>query len=262
MVLFAVPASAVHDVAAAYGDVARGDQFVIHAVRGVCPNGDFALPHQVIRSQTCVRKIGVLGGPLYAPDLAEGRALAAVLASRFDETFAAVSALTQQTQMRLHPTHDVIGVEVAGAISNVSALAVGMAEALSLGETARGVLLTRGLAEAARLGVALGAQSATFTGLAGLGDLIPRQVASTERHHQIGALLVQGKSLESALTEVEGEVEGVCTAAQASAEAARRGVDVVLVNVVNEVCQGRREAKEALDEVLERHLDLGRGLSA
>src|SRR5690606_13524989 len=112
----------------------------------------------------------------------------------------------------LHPVRDVVGVEVAGAISNVTALAVGMCETLSFGETARGVLLARGLSEATRLGIALGGDPATFGGLAGVGDLIPRRVSSTERHYEVGRRVAAGERVDDVLASMEGCVEGVITA--------------------------------------------------
>jgi len=261
VVFFAVPASAVREVAALYGDVATGDQIVVHAVRGICPGEGFGLVHSVIREETCVRKIGVLGGPLYAPELfsgrhGEARPLAAVLASRYDEPFELIRAVTASTAVRVQPSRDVIGTEIAGAISNVSALAVGMAEALDLGETARGVLLTAGLGEAARLGLALGAQAKTFAGLAGIGDLIPRKVASTARHHKVGAALAKGASLDEALEGLRGEVEGINSASAVLLEAARRDVELPLVSAVDAVCHGRQTADAAIESVLARDLDL------
>lgn len=260
LVLIAVPASAVREVCAAYGEVARGDQLVLHATRGVCPGDGLLLPHMVIREESCVRKVGVLGGPVHAPDLLEGRAMAAVIASHFDEMFAALQPLTFGTAIRIHPSHDVTGVEVAGAISNVSALAAGMVDALELGDTARGVLLTRGLAEAARLGAALGAEADTFSGLAGVGDLIPRRVASTARHHGVGSALARGETLELALTAVVGEVEGVLTAERVNAYCEHVSLELPLVQAVHEVATGARPASEALEDVLGRHLDLGKGM--
>lgn len=259
IVLLAVPASAVREVAAAYGDVARGDQFVLHAVRGVCPGERFLLPHRVVRQETSVRKIGVLGGPLFAPDLTGNRPMAALLASRFDEIHGAVSALVQGTPVHLHRSRDVIGVEVAGAISNVTALAVGMAEALELGDTIRGVLLTHGLGEATHLGAALGAESETFSGLAGVGDLIPRRIGSTERHWAVGAALATGTPLAEALADAGGEVEGILTAARAVTEAEHLGLDLALCRAVDDVLSGRRAAGDALEDVLQRDLGLSLG---
>jgi len=254
VVALAVPASAFEEVARAYGDIATGDQIVIHAVRGVCPGEDWLLPHTVLRRETCVRKIGVLGGPMYAPELAAGRPMGVVIASRFDEVSAAVQNLTKGTPLKAHPSHDVLGVEVAGAVSNVSALAVGMADALGLGEMARGIALTLGLSEAALLGRRLGALPDTFSGLAGVGDLIPRHVASTERHHAIGEALARGRPLAEAIG--DKPCEGVDTAYLAAREAQRMGLDLQLISSVNAVCRGEMSADEALAKILKRDIDL------
>jgi glycerol-3-phosphate dehydrogenase (NAD(P)+) len=250
LVVFAVPAPAIAEVAHLFGEVARGDQLVLHACRGVGPN--FRLPHQMIRDRTAVRKIGALGGPLHAQELGSGRTLAAVLASRFDEVIEAIARLTKDTPIRVHPSRDLVGVEVSGAVSNAAALAAGMADALSLGETARGVLLTHGLADAQRLGVALGASSATFGGLAGVGDLIPRRVSSTDRHHALGARLARGEPLPPGS---EG-VEGIITTREAMSVAHARRLDLPLLSAIDRVLRGETPARTALERVLESDLDL------
>ena len=142
----------------------------LHACRGV--ETGFVLPSEVIRAETCLKKIGALGGPLYLDDAAHGRPPVAAVGARFDEVFRMVRALTTDTRVRAHTTHDLIGVELCGAISNVAQIAAGLAEGAGLGETDQGMLLVRGLAEAALLGVAQGAEPATFLGIAGVGDLI------------------------------------------------------------------------------------------
>ena len=259
VVVFAVPASAIEAVAGLYGPFARGDQIVIHAARGVASG--FALPHQLIRSKTCVRKIGALGGPLQAGELGSGRPLAAVLGSRFDEAVDAIRALTRSAPVSVHGSRDIIGVEVAGAVSNVSALAAGMANAIDFGDTARGILLTHGLVEAQRIGCALGADAATFTGLAGVGDLIPRHVSSTDRHLEVGALVARGASLEAALERTPGHVEGVLTAFEADALAKRKNLSVPLVSAVASVLRGQASPEPALERVLRLDdLELGRAL--
>lgn len=258
LVIFAVPASALREVARAYGETATGDQIVLHATHGV--GEGFVLPHQVLREETCVRKIGALGGPLQAREIAAGRPLAAVLASRFDETWQVVQALVAGLRVRIYPSRDVVGVEVAGAISNVTALAVGMADQLELGDTARGVLLTRGLVEAGRLGQALGADPSTFAGLAGVGDLIPRRITTTQRAHAVGGALAQGQALDEILAATKGEVEGVATAAEAVRLAERLGLELPLIQAVDMVLHGEADARQALEDVLQLDLDLSRGL--
>lgn len=258
LVFFAVPASGFREVAAQFGDSARGDHLVVHGTRGV--ETGFVLPHQILREETCVRKIGVLGGPLHVRDLRTGRPLATVLASRYDEVCAAVMRMSEGSPVRVHASRDVTGVEVAGVISHVSALAVGMSDALQLGDTARGVLLTRGLVEATRIGIALGADPATFGGLAGVGDLIPRKVASTQRHHQVGAALVAGRTLEDILSEVKSEVEGVVSAQEAVRLGERIGLDLPLIQAIDMVIHGEADARPAIEDVLQLDIDLVAGL--
>lgn len=260
LIFFAVPAPTLAEVVAIYGDVAQGDHIVLHACRGMAEGGE--LPHQVFRRLTCVRKIGVLGGPLYITELAAGLPLAVVVASRYQETIDRVRAVSEGTPVRVHGSADVTGVEVAGAISNVSALAVGMAERLSLGDTARGILLTHGLSEAARLGAALGGSPATFAGLAGVGDLIPRRVTSTNRHYEVGHRLAEKSSLSQALEGIQGCVEGLVTAREAVRIGKRLGVDLPLVSAVDAVIRGEKPAFDALQEVLRLDFDPGRWLAA
>jgi glycerol-3-phosphate dehydrogenase (NAD(P)+) len=249
VVVFAVPTHALRDVARMAGDVARGDQIALHACRGV--TDDFTLPHQVIREETCIKKIGAIGGPLYLDDAARGRPLAAVIASRFDEVPAALKTMTRNTRVRIHATHDVIGVELCGAISNVSQIAAGLAEGAGLGETDQGILLMRGLIEAQKIGQALGAERTTFMGLAGVGDLIPRAVTSTRRNRQLGRELAEGKPPS------HGDLEGPRTAREARALAERMGLSLPLVQAVDDVITNNAPVVPALERVLSLDLDLG-----
>lgn len=257
VVVLAVPAPALEEVAALYGAVARGDQVVIHASRGV--GEGFVLGHQAIRAKTCVRKIVALGGPLHSRELGTGRVLAAVAASRFQDGIEAVRAMTAGTPVYVHPTQDLVGVEVAGAMSNVWALASGMVEGLELGDTARGLLMTRGLVEAQRIGLALGADPATFAGLAGLGDLIPRKVSSTERHHAHGAALARGlpKTQDPKVSTPPDDrpLEGVVTALAARTLGAEKRLRLPLLDTIADVIAGTRSARESLEKVLQLDLE-------
>lgn len=254
-IVFGVPADAVEEVAKEYGDFARGDHVVVHGVRGF--GRDCSLAHQAIRNQTCVRLVGALGGPLYFDDLRAGRPVVTVVASRFAETQSAVSAVTANTPVRVHTSSDIIGVEVAGAVSNITHLAVGMADALKLGETGRGILLTHGLADAERLGVSMGAMPMTFGGLAGVGDLIPRPVRSTERHHQVGAAMAFGETVDKALSKVEGSVEGIASARYGAAHAAKTGLSLPLIEGVASILDAGADPRETLEAILSRDIRIG-----
>lgn len=253
LVCFAVPTQALRGVARAAGDVARGDQVALHACRGV--EAGFELPHAVIRAETCIKKIGVLGGPLYLDDAERGRPLVAVLASRFDEVQRLVKRLTANTRVRIHSTRDVIGVEVAGAISNISHIAAGLAAGLGLGETDQGILLTRGLVEATRVGAVLGADRATFAGLAGVGDLIPRPVTTTRRHRRLGEEVGGGRDAAHA-TDAANDLEGLRTVREARALGERHGLSLPLVEAVDDILFRGRPAAATLEKVLALDLDL------
>lgn len=259
-IFFAVPGPAFVDVARAYAPFARGDHVVLHGARGV--SSDFMLPHQVIVKETCAKKIGALGGPLYFADLENKRPLFVVIASRFDEVIARTKNLVAGTPIRLHPARDVTGVEVASAISNVTAIASGLSDGLSLGETAKGVLAARGLSEATRLGLALGAELSTFGGLAGVGDLIPRKVSSTERHQELGKRVASGEHAGDVVASMQGSVEGIVTAREAAKKARALGLELPLVDAVVRIIDEGANARELLDRVLLLDLHLGRELAA
>lgn len=247
-VCFAVPVSALAEVARQVGDVVRGDEIALHACRGVTSAhhaGACLLPHQVLRAHTCLKMIVALGGALDVSDAASGRPLVAVAASRFDEALRTLGELVANTSVRLHATHDVIGVELAGAISHVATVAAGIAWGLGFGDTDQGILMTRGVGEAQRLGLLLGADAATFRGLAGLGDLIPRSVASTQRQRAFGhAIAMTGR------VGPIGDLEGPTSALLLSKLAQRLRVELPLVNAVSAIVHDGADAKQRLLEVL------------
>jgi glycerol-3-phosphate dehydrogenase (NAD(P)+) len=249
VVFVAVPAPAFAEVVDAFADVTRGDQILLHGTRGVAAG--FALPHAVVRARCCIKKTAAIGGPLYLDDAAAGRPLSAAVASRFDEVFALVRALTAGTPLRIHATRDVVGVEVAGALSNVGHLAAGLAEGAGLGETDQGLLAVRALVEAGLIGAELGADRATFHGLAGLGDLIPRRITSSRRHRELGAAIAAGATRADVHA-----LEGAVTAAEAAVLAERHGLPLPLVVAVDAIVHGGAPARATLDRVLSSDLGL------
>jgi glycerol-3-phosphate dehydrogenase (NAD(P)+) len=252
VVFLAVPAPAFVEVIDVFADATRADQHLLHAARGV--GADFALPHALVRARCCIKKIAAIGGPLYLDDAAAGRPIAAAIASRFDEVFAVVRALTAGSPIRLHVTRDVTGVEVAGALSNLGHLAAGLAQGVGLSETDQGLLSLRALLEAGKIGAVLGAERATFNGLADVGDLLPRHVTSSRRHREVGAAIAGGVVDDIVAFDA---LEGVATAREAARFAARHALALPLCLAVGDVLAGRRPAREALESVLALALGLG-----
>jgi glycerol-3-phosphate dehydrogenase (NAD(P)+) len=238
---FAVPADALLEVVNRFAPYSRGFHVALHGIRGLTRN--FELPHEVLRDHTNIKKIGVLGGPLYFEELKANQILVAILASRFDEVIEEITEVSKNSQVLIHESHDVIGVEIAGAVSNITAIAVGISEALELGQTTKGLLLTHGLSEATRLGLVLGASAETFSGLAGVGDLIPRKVASIARHIELGKRLVSGESIEAILATTTGCVEGVISAQAVSKNADELNIQLPLIECVNKLINWNSDTK-------------------
>jgi len=223
----ALPAHALNDVVEDLGSHARPDQLILHGMRGV--DGSGRLPHQILKNETCLKKIAVVGGPLLAPEVDQRLKMTAMLASAYPELIDLVIELGVSETVHLHRSSDVAGFEVIGAMSNVTATAVGMVAALGGGETARGVVMMHGLTEAAYLGSLYDAKRSSFSGLAGIGDMLPRKITSTSRHHKLGKALVDKSGK---LTNRQRELDGVWSARHFAATGDSYGLPLRLCNWV------------------------------
>lgn len=210
------------------------------------------LAHQVVAAELGARDdAGPLSGPSFAEEVARGLPTALTVAGAGDFC-ARVTAVFHAGALRIYSTDDVAGVEVGGAVKNVMAIATGIADALGLGMNARAALITRGLAEITRLGVALGARAETFTGLTGLGDLILTCTGDLSRNRRVGLMLGQGRALPDALAELGHVAEGVWSAPAVAQRAAAAGVDMPLTAAVCAVLDGRLTPRDALHRLLAR----------
>lgn len=175
---------------------------------------------------------GILTGPSFAAEVARGLPAALTLASDQTDFAQQTAAALHSPRLRVYSSADVIGAEVGGAVKNVMAIAAGVCDGLQLGQNARAALLTRGLAEITRLGVALGAQPETFMGLSGLGDLILTATGDLSRNRKVGLMLAQGLKLDEILTSLGHVAEGVNTARAVLAQAERHQVDMPITRAV------------------------------
>ena len=215
--------------------------------------GTGAMPHQ-IAADTLGRgaRFGALSGPSFAEEVARGLPCALTLASS-DGAFAREAAeRLHGGRMRVYYTTDLVGVEVGGAVKNVMAIAAGISDGLGLGLNARAALLTRGLAEIARLGAALGAQPETVMGLAGVGDLILTATGDLSRNRRVGLDLGRGLPLPAILAGLGHVAEGVRSAKEVARLAAERGVDMPVSEAVNAVLAGEVSPAEAVERLLAR----------
>lgn len=215
--------------------------------------GSGRLPHEIVAEELGTEApCGVLTGPSFAAEVARGLPTAITLASRDDAFIERWLPALHQPVLRIYANTDLIGAEIGGAIKNVMAIAAGVCDGLGLGLNARAALITRGLAEIARLAVALGGRPETVMGLAGMGDLILTCTGDLSRNRRVGLALAQGKTLDDILGELGQVAEGVSTAREVAALAARHRVDMPLSEAVDALLHRGLSAEEAVDRLLAR----------
>ncbi len=234
LVLIVVPSQAFRDVCRAAGAFLAPEQLVVHATKGL-ERATHKRMTEVLVEETCVRQIGVLSGPNIAAEIAAGKPAGTVLTSHFPRVVRLARDAISSPRMMVFSGDDVVGVELAGAFKNVVAIAAGMAAELDVGENAKSFLVTRGLAEMARLGTALGARPLTFAGLTGVGDLTVTCASVQSRNNRVGRALARGVALADALRDLGMVAEGVEAAISAHELAAKHRIEVPLMERVYRV---------------------------
>lgn len=253
VVIFVTPSHALRTVARAIRPALGDDTVVVIATKGV-EETTLALMSDVAAEELGSPPLVALSGPTFATEVAAGQPAAIVAASRDEATAIIAQRIFSGSNLRPYTHDDVIGVELGGALKNVMAVATGIADGLGLGHNARAALITRGLAEMTRLGVALGGKAATFAGLAGLGDLVLTCTGGLSRNRAVGVAVGKGASLGTALAGRETVAEGVLTTRSARALAAREGVDMPIVDAVYRVLFDAEPARDAMRALMSREL--------
>jgi glycerol-3-phosphate dehydrogenase (NAD(P)+) len=249
LAVVATPVAALREV---LGAVARTSVPVLWACKGL-ERGSARMPHEIAAevlpsSHAC----GALSGPSFAQEVARGLPTALTLASA-DATFAKDTAKAlHQATLRVYWSDDVVGAEVGGGVKNVMAIATGICDGLGLGLNARAALITRGLAEITRLGVALGGRTETLMGLAGAGDLILTCTGELSRNRRVGLGLASGKTLTQVLASLGHVAEGVDTAREVANIAARAGIDMPITAAVCAVLFESMPPQKAVQQLLAR----------
>ncbi len=217
----------------------------------------FLLPSAIVLDrlgESWEDRVFVLSGPSFAREVAQDKPTTVVLAGRHGPTLKKLQAALNCPNFRMYRNEDVVGVELAGALKNVIAIASGMASGLNLGDNATAGLITRGLAEMARLGVAMGAKRETFAGLAGMGDLILTCKGTLSRNLQVGLALAKGLKLPAILEELGMVAEGVQTCRAAYQLGRRLGVELPITRAVYRILHEGLPPREALRELMSRGL--------
>jgi glycerol-3-phosphate dehydrogenase (NAD(P)+) len=214
--------------------------------------GTGLLGHQIARAVLPGAQAGVLSGPSFAQEVAAGQPTALVAASVHEEIPHLAVQAFHSGSLRVYMSTDPVGVEVGGAVKNVLAIATGIVDGMGLGLNARAALITRGLAEMTRLGVAMGAHPETFMGLTGLGDLVLTATGDLSRNRKVGLALAEGLSLSETLARLGHVAEGVYSAATVVAKARDLKVEMPLAEAVNEVLNGTLKPLDAVHRLMQR----------
>jgi len=211
------------------------------------------LPYEVAQEESGDEQLwGVLSGPSFAIELARGLPTAVTIASASEKLATEAGALVHGGNLRVYTSHDVIGVSVGGAIKNVMAIAAGISDGMGFGSNARAALITRGLAEMTRFGVALGGNKETFMGLTGAGDLILTCTGEYSRNREVGLRLARGQTLPQILQELGHVAEGVHTASEVFKRATEMGVEMPITCEVNQVLSHGQSPRTAVERLLGR----------
>ena len=209
-------------------------------------------PSEVIGEAWPAAASGALSGPSFAQEVAAGLPVALTVASAREAVAAAAVDAFHHGAARIYRSPDVVGVEVAGALKNVMAIATGISDGLGLGMNARAALLTRGLAEIGRYGAALGARAETFMGLAGVGDLVLTCTGDLSRNRRVGLALARGEALDSILASLGHVAEGVACCGAVRDSARRLGVELPITDAVGDVLFAGRSPRDAVAALLAR----------
>ena len=251
LIVFAVASPYVRDTARLVAPYIRDGQLVVNVAKGI-EEKTLNTILDIIGEEIPDATLAVLSGPSHAEEVSRLIPTTVVVASRSEEAAKKIQDMFMTKTFRVYSSDDVIGVELGGSIKNVIALAAGMSDGLGFGDNTKAALMTRGIAEITRLGIAMGGKMETLAGLSGIGDLIVTCTSQHSRNHNAGELMGQGMSMEDAMKEVKQVVEGVYSAKAAKLLAEKCNVSMPIIEAVNQVLFEGKSAKEATAELLTR----------
>lgn len=250
LVIMAVPSFAVSETARKLGDILRPGALIANAGKGL-EDGTYRRFSQVISAALPTARVVALSGPSHAEEVGRGVPTTVVSASEDIAAAEEVQNILMNPAFRIYVNRDLTGVELGGALKNVIALAAGICDGLDMGDNTKAALMTRGLAEMARLGTAMGASPETFAGLSGMGDLIVTCGSMHSRNRRAGILIGQGQTPEEAVKTV-GTVEGYLAARAAWHLAGREGVDMPITEQCYRVCYEGQHPRQAITALMGR----------
>lgn len=251
LTILAVPSFAVRSTAKKLAPLLKPGQIVVNVAKGLEENSLKRMT-QVIEEELPQVKTVVLSGPSHAEEVSRDVPTAIVAASKYEDAAAKVQETLMNQNFRIYVNPDVIGVEIGGSLKNVMALAAGVCDGLKLGDNTKAALMTRGITEMARLGVAMGGSAQTFAGLAGVGDLIVTCTSMHSRNRRAGIYIGEGLSAEEAIKKVGMTVEGYKTTHAAYVLSKRAGVEMPIVNECYQVLYEGKNPSKAIKDLMLR----------
>ena len=251
LIIFALPSSASRAQAKLIAPFLTGSEIVLHATKGI-EESTLKRISEVLGEELPILRIGAISGPNLAGEIVKGEPAATVVASSFDDVIHAGDCILSNPRFRVYTCHDLIGVEWGGTLKNIFAIASGILDSKGLGWNTKSLLLSRGLSEMVRFGVAMGAQAETFLGLSGMGDLIATCSSSQSRNFRVGYHLAQGKKLDEVLLELGQVAEGVRTTRIVYEFAKSRNVDMPITEAVYKILQGEWTTDQGVMHLMTR----------
>lgn len=256
IVLYATPSHAMRNVAQQTKEYLRGDEIVVSVAKGIEKDTLMTASQilaDVLDGKVLEDQIGVLTGPSHAEEVSLFKPTT-VVAAAYSKRVAGIIQETFMTPMfRVYVNHDIVGVEIGGALKNIMAIAAGVVDGAELGDNAKAALITRGLHEMKRMGMAMGASQDTFSGLTGMGDLIVTCTSEHSRNRYVGYHIGKGESLDEIISGMNMVAEGVKTTGSVYQWAVKNGVEMPITKAVHQVLFEGVDAKDALYQLMTRN---------
>lgn len=251
LLVLAVPSPFTRSTSKQLKDVVADGQIIVNVAKGVEETTLMTLS-EIIEEEVPQAEVAVLSGPSHAEEVGRGIPTTIVVGAEKKKTAEYIQNIFMSEVFRVYISPDVLGIELGAALKNVVALAAGIADGLGYGDNTKAALITRGIAEIARLGTAMGGKAETFYGLSGIGDLIVTCASMHSRNRRAGILIGQGYTMDQAMAEVKMVVEGVYSAKAAMGLAKKYDVQLPIIEQVNQILFEDKPAKEAVGELMLR----------
>ncbi|MDE6957172.1 MAG: NAD(P)-dependent glycerol-3-phosphate dehydrogenase [Lachnospiraceae bacterium] len=249
--VLAVPSSFTRTTAKSMCPYVTENQIIVDVAKGIEEDTLMTLSQQ-IKNEIPQADVAVLSGPSHAEEVGRGLPTTVVIGAKSEKTAVYLQNMFKNEVFRVYTSPDLLGMELGGSLKNVIALAAGIADGMGYGDNTKAALITRGIAEISRLGIAMGSSLESFMGLTGIGDLIVTCASVHSRNRKAGYLIGQGKTMQEAMDEVQMVVEGVYSTKAAVKLGDKYGVSLPIINKVNEVLFGGKDPKEAVNELMLR----------